>query len=98
MPKKAQISLLSALIKDKIHITTNLLSAIQLPDGDVVEAPWALEGYLLDHDDTFILVGQEDNDALELVAIQHIVALKQVTEADQVMRDPHKPNNSEDMN
>lgn len=92
MPKKtSQVALLTAFLKEKIHVTTSLLSAIQLPDGEVVEAPWALEGFLLDHDETFILIGQDDNDALELVAIQHIVALKQVTEADEIMRDPNKP-------
>jgi hypothetical protein len=91
MVKKTQVALLTAFLKDKVHITTNLLSAIQLPDGEVVEAPWALEGYLLDHDETFILIGQDDNDALELIAIDKIVAVKQVFMADEIMKDPNKP-------
>lgn len=94
---KPQVALLTAFIKDKLHITTSLMSAIELPNGEVVEAPWALEGILLDFDEMFLLLGQQDSDALELIALDKIVAMKQVSDADEVMRDPQKPHTG-DMN
>lgn len=92
---KKQPHLLTCFIKDKIQVTTNLTSTIQLPDGDMVEAPLVLEGILLDHDDMFILLGQENSNSLELLAISSIVAMKQVLIEDEVMRDPGKPEMNE---
>lgn len=91
MVKKAQPHLLMCFLKDKVKITTNLMSTIQLPDGELAEAPLVLDGYLLDMDDQFILLGQQNIDNLELIAINSIVALSQILPEDEVMADPNKP-------
>lgn len=89
--KKTQVSMLTAFIKDKIRVTTTLMSAIELPDGNIVEAPIVVEGILLDHDENFILLGQQNDDALELVAIGTIAFMRQVLVEEEVMSDSLKP-------
>jgi len=97
MVKKAQPQLITCFLKEKVHITTSIVSSVQLPDGEIVEAPLILEGYLLDHDDMFVLLGQDNKDSLELIAIKDIIIIKQVVDSDIVMEDPNRPP-TEEMN
>lgn len=89
--KKKSLDLLTGFLTDKLHVTTKLKSTVQLNDGEFAEVPLILEGFLLDFDEDFIMMGQTETDGLELVARDSIAFIKQVVPEEQVMNDPNRP-------
>lgn len=94
--KTSKSLLLDQFINENVYITTDLHSVVQMPEGEVVEAPLIIEGVMLDYDASYLLIGQLGRDSLELIRRDKVVGIKQaITLADEVMEDPDKPNKNE---
>jgi hypothetical protein len=87
-------ALLDHFLNETVYVTTDLMSAVQLETGEMVEAPLILEGILLDYDASYFLVGQDNRDNLEIIRRDRVVGIKQISETDEVMEDVSKPERS----
>jgi hypothetical protein len=93
--KTSKSQLLDQLLNERVYITTDLTSAIQMPEGELVEAPLIVEGVILDYDCEFLLVGQLGRDSLELIRRDRVVGVKQISEDQEIFDDPNRPDRGE---
>lgn len=91
-------ALLDQFLNERVYITTDLHSAVQMPEGEMVEAPLIIEGIILDYDSEFLLLGQMGRDSLEVIRRDRVIGIKQISDTQEVFDDPERPENPEDMN
>lgn len=91
MVRTHKSALLDEFLKEQVYVTTDLLSVVHLPDGELVQAPLVIEGIILDYDADFLLLGHIGKDTIELIKRANVVGVKQTSQAQEILDDPSTP-------
>lgn len=88
--------LLGDFISEQVNIMLTSKNAVMLDNGEIAEVAVIIEGFLIDFDDDFLLLGYEGADAPELVDRRRVVTIKLADRYAEVMTDPTKPKKAGD--
>lgn len=96
MASKKFIGLIDSFIGDHVLVYLNGLdSTITLESGEQGIVPTVLEGILWDHDDEFLLLGDDSKTTFSLVSKSSVVKIDIQNDIIDVMSDPSKPKKKE---
>lgn len=85
MAKKSTYRLLESMLGENVLIfLTNIQQQVQTEEG-IIEVPLAQEGMILDMDENFLLVGNEDQTNVSLLNISNIAKIDILDDNNQVL-------------
>lgn len=58
-----------------VQVMTNLTSAVPISDGDFIEAPYIVEGFLVDMDDLFVYIGNKPDTIGQAIRLETVVSV-----------------------
>jgi hypothetical protein len=83
--------MLDRFLGKNIVIVLSISHPAQDEDGNVGDMPMVCEGIMYEHDENYILIGNEQQTAFSLLNHDSIVKIDLIDEADLVMLDPDRP-------
>ena len=96
---KKRSSLLDEFLTERISVLTNVNQTVQLEDNQVADVPLILTGILVDYDEEFLLIAQEDSvESLpELISRAQVISVRIEVDNVTLVADPNTPQ-KKDMN
>jgi hypothetical protein len=93
--KTNKSALLDQFLNEKVLITLNVHTAMQVSEAETVEGPMMVQGIFLDYDNSFLLVGQEGRDAIEIIKRDSILGIRIVNEGEEILQAMGAPTDEE---
>lgn len=85
------LNLLRHLLNEHVAVLTTSKTLLATESGEYVEAPYTVEGLLIDYDEDYLLIGEPP----EIVNREQIVSIKLIDPIASAMDDGDRPKPSE---
>lgn len=87
--------LLDQFLNEKVLITLDAHTVLQVSENETVEGPMMVQGVFLDYDQSFLLLGQEGRDAIEIIKRESVLGIRQINEGEEILAAMEPPSEDE---